>query len=261
MQIQSVVRAAQILSLFSHSRSLLGVSEISRLMELPKGTVHGLVSTLASQRFLQQDTNSKKYQLGLKIYELGIILSGTMEINQKAAVPAHQLARRTHLMVRVAIWDSDAAVVTFVAHPRRHAALPHQIGPRAHAYCTGFGKAVLAYLEESKLKAYLDRIKLVPITADTISGKKRLLADLKETRQRGYAIDREEAQPGIGCLGAPLFQRGGLLAGSMSLSGPFNRVLGERKQEYVEDLLNTAREISQTLGHFPSTIDTELPLF
>ena len=259
MQIQSVARALQILSLFSHNRSLLGVSEISRFMGLPKSTIHGLVSTLVSKRFLQQDTASKKYQLGFKIYELGILLSGTLEINQKAAVPAHQMARRTNLMARVAIWDSDAAVVTFVAHPRRRAALPHQIGPRAHAYCTGFGKAALAYLGERQIKAYLNRIKLIPITAATITTKKRLLADLKETRQRGYSIDREEAQPGLGCLGTPIFASGGSLAGSMSLSGPINRVFGERKQEYVEDLLNTAREISQALGYFPSTIDTELP--
>ena len=253
MLIQSVVRSLQILSLFSNRRPVLGVSEISRSMGLPKGTVHGLVKTLINQGFLKQNT-SKKYTLGLKIYELGMILAETLEINQKAAVPVQQLAQRSQLICRVAIWDGESAVVTLTAHPRRHAALPHHIGPRAYAYCTGFGKAALAFIEESQIKAYLERIKLVPITTGTITSKKSLGVDLAETRKRGYSIDREESMPGIGCLGAPIFERNGSLVGSISLSGPVHRILGERKKEFVAELLNAATEISRGLGYFPATI-------
>ena len=83
MSIQSVDRALQILALFSHRSPVLGVTEISRALGLSKGTVHGLIRTLLQQGFLQQDLPSRKYRLGLKIYELGIILAGTLEINQK----------------------------------------------------------------------------------------------------------------------------------------------------------------------------------
>ncbi len=258
MLIQSVARALDILCLFSHSHPLLGVSEISRMMNLPKGTVHGLVSTLVSQGFLQQDTLSKKYQLGLKIYELGVILSGVLEINQKASAPAHRIAKRTQLMCRVAIWDGDSMMITYTAYPTRRAAHSQQLGPRVHAYCTGFGKAALAFLDEEEIKAYLSRVKLAPITATTITSKKRLLTELKEARNTGYSIDREEAIPGVGCIGVPIFKRGGSLAGAISLSGPLHRVLGQQRNEFAEELLTTATEISQALGHLPANIETQM---
>ena len=207
MAIQSVDRALRILQLFSHSRPLLGVSDISAALGLPKGTTHGLVRALVGRGFLQQDHDSRKYRLGLSIHELGMMLAGTLEINQKAAEPAHRLARQFQLLSRVAMWDGDSVVVTLNAYPRSRAAVPYQIGPRVRAYCSAIGKAVLAFLDEAELRRYLDRVAMISITGSTITSRERLESDLNETRRRGYAIDREEAVPGLGCVGAPIFER------------------------------------------------------
>lgn len=254
MFIQSVDRALRILRLFSHSRPLLGVSDISAALELPKGTTHGLVRTLVKHGFLQQDHDSRKYRLGLSIYELGMMLAGTLEINQKAAEPAHRLAKQFQLLSRVAIWDGDSVVVTLNAYPRSQAAVPYQIGPRVRAYCSAIGKAVLAFLDESELRRYLDRVTLISITTSTITCKKQLADDLRETRLRGYAIDREEAVAGLGCLGAPIFERTGKVAGSISLSGRSQRVFGKNMEALADDLVRTASEISQYMGYFPASL-------
>ena len=132
MSIQSVDRALQILALFSHRCPTLGVTEISQAVGLSKGTVHGLIRTLLRQGFLQQDLPSRKYRLGMKIYELGIILAGTLEINQKAAGPVTQLAKTAQMVGRVAIWDGDSVIITFDVHPRIRAVLPYRFGPRVH---------------------------------------------------------------------------------------------------------------------------------
>ena len=256
MTIQSVDRALQALSLFSHRHPVLGISEISRSLRLPKGTVHGLVRTLVSQGYLHQEQRSRKYRLGLKIYELGIVVVGTLEINQKAAGPAHQLAKQTRLLSRVATWDGDSVVITLNAHPRPRPSFPHQIGPRVQAYCSAIGKAVLAFLGERELKAYLDRTRLIPFTASTITRRKQLLTDLKETRKRGYSIDREEAVQGLGCIGAPIFEQEGFATGAISISGPPHRIMGVRIEGLAEELLKTAAEISQYMGHLPGTLET-----
>ncbi|MFC1534733.1 IclR family transcriptional regulator [Thermodesulfobacteriota bacterium] len=255
MAIQSVDRSLNILSLFSHRRPLLGVSEISRSLRLPKGTVHGLIRTLVNQGFLRQDQETRKYRLGLKLYELGIILAGTLEINQKAAQPAHQLAKRTQLLSRIAIWDGDSVMITLNAYPRPYAVLPHQIGPRVHAYCSAIGKAILAFLGDKEIDAYFRRTKLIQFTPSTITIKRRLLAELKETSKRGYSIDRAEAVQGLGCVGAPIFNREGSVAGSISISGATHRVIGERMEYLAEELLKTAAEISQYMGHFTATLE------
>jgi DNA-binding IclR family transcriptional regulator len=151
----------------------------------------------------------------------------------------------------VAIWDGDAVVTTLNIYPAARPVLPHQIGPRVHAYCSATGKAVLAFLDEVSLKAYLERTKLVPFTPSTITTKTRLLEDLRGVRERGYSIDREEAVEDLACIGAPLFERDGVVAGSLSLSGPPGRVLGKRMVTLAEALVNTAAEISRHMRYVP----------
>lgn len=256
MSIQSVDRALQILALFSHRCPTLGVTEISQAVGLSKGTVHGLIRTLLRQGFLQQDVPSRKYRLGLKIYELGIILAGTLEINQKSAGLVTQLAKTAQLVGRVAIWDGDSVIITFDVHPRIRAVLPYRFGPRVHAYCSAMGKAIMAFLDESQVNSYLDRTPLVAFTPTTLIDKQQLREELANTRRKGYAIDREEAVHGVGCIGAPVFQRDGQVAGSISISGASARVLGEKMGEYAEEVMRTAAEISRYMGHFPAFADT-----
>ena len=81
MGIQSVHRALDILSLFSAAQPRLGITEMSNVLGLPKATVHGLVRTLVQRGFLYQDIETRKYRLGLTIYELGTILAGTLKSN------------------------------------------------------------------------------------------------------------------------------------------------------------------------------------
>jgi len=258
MSVQSVERALKILTLFSHRHPVLGISEISRLMELPKGTAHGLTRTLVKHGFLNQDQSSKKYRLGLKLHELGIILSGTLELNQKAAGPCHQISRRTQLLSRIGLWDGEAVVITLNTHPIPMPVLPHQVGPRIHAYCSGIGKAILAFLAEETLNAYLSRTRLTAFTPHTNTDRDKLLADLETTRLRGYSIDCEEAVRGLACIGAPIFDSGGSVAGSLSLSGPVNQVLGENAASLADEVLATATEISRFLGYFPGFLETDL---
>ncbi|MFW6081406.1 MAG: IclR family transcriptional regulator [Desulfosalsimonas sp.] len=256
MSVQSVERALKILTLFSHRQPVLGISELSRLMDLPKGTVHGLTRTLVEHGFLKQDEQTRKYRLGLKIHELGIVLSGTLELNQKAAGPCHQLSRRTGLLSRIGIWDGGSVVITLNTHPNPMPVLPHQVGPRIHAYCSGIGKAILAFLDEQTLESYLSRTTITAFTPSTITSKKQLMEDLKATRARGYSIDREEAVQGLGCIGAPIFDRQGEVAGALSLSGPVNQVLGENAESLSGEVLATAAEISRFFGYFPAVMES-----
>ncbi|MCJ8501236.1 IclR family transcriptional regulator [Desulfatitalea alkaliphila] len=256
MAIQSVDRALQILNLFSHRVPVLGVTEISRAVGLSKGTVHGLIRTLLQQGFLQQDSATRKYRLGLKIYELGIIWAGTLEINQKSAGPMNQLAKETLLECRLAIWDGDSMVITSTVHPRARAVLPHQFGPRVHAYCSAIGKAVLAFMDDAQVERYLKRTQFTAFTPNTVTDRQQLLEDLVQTRQRGYAFDREEAVQGLSCIGAPIYQRSGQVAGALSVSGGTQRVMGDKMEGFALALMNTAAEISRYMGYFPGYGDT-----
>ena len=252
MTIQSVDRAADIISLFSSSHTFLGITEIASALKLNKGTVWGLVTTLEKRRFLQQDPTTRKYSVGPKLFELGTVYLSHVEINSKASRPLHRLASRTGLNGRVAIWESDAALITLLALPRSEDSLSHQIGPRVPAYCSGIGKALLAHLESKELEDYLRRVTLVRHTQTTITTRDKLRVDLDNTRERGYSIGRAEMIPGVAALGAPIFDRKHQLAGAISISQSPEVVLCRRMKSLAAELLETAFEISREMGCYLS---------
>jgi DNA-binding IclR family transcriptional regulator len=249
MNIQSVRRATDIISLFCRSPQPLGITEIATALKLNKGTVWGLVTTLEQQRFLQQDPSTRKYGVGPKLFELGMVYVGSLDINAKAARPAQALAARTGLNARIGIWDNGSVLITFLAVPRSEDYLSHQLGPRVPAYCSAIGKALLAYLEPAELKNYVRNLDLVRHTRSTIASREQLRLDLAATRERGYSITREEMIPGLAALGAPVFGRNRTLMGAMSLSETPVKVLGKRLDRLSYELVRTAADISREMGY------------
>ncbi|EFK05962.1 IclR helix-turn-helix domain protein [delta proteobacterium NaphS2] len=251
--IQSVSRAMSILLLFTHDTPRLGITEISKALGLPKPTVHALARTLVKWGMLEQEPNTKKYRLGIKVYELGIALTGSLEINQKGAGLAYQLSNQTGLVSRIAIWGLDSALITVNIEPRTHIFFIHQIGPRVTAYCSALGKVLLAFLDSKDLNSYLERVSFKAFTVNTITEKKQLLEELDEIRRRGYSTDREENLLGMACIGAPIFGWGGRLEGAVSVSGDPKDIYG-KFETLLHQLLKTGKEISQVMGYFPETL-------
>jgi DNA-binding IclR family transcriptional regulator len=252
MIIQSIQRAIDILSLFSHSRPRWGITEIASATGLAKGTVHNIVHTLTQGGFLMRNPETRRYTLGYRTFTLGAIMAGTLEINQKAAGLAQQLAGRTGLISRLAIWDQDAALVTLNVWPHHADSLAQQIGPRVVAYCSALGRALLAHLETDKILAYLDQVEMVRFTPQTVTDPAQLLDILAETRNRGYAINNQELAPKQASIAATIFQSNSRPAASICLSGTSERILGDDMENLVTDLRRTATEISRYMGYFPS---------
>jgi len=255
MSIQSVERALDILSLFSAARPRLGITDISRELDLRKPTVHGIVQSLMNRGFLIQDPETRKYGLGFAIYELGAILAGTLRINQVGTGPARELSRTTGMMTRIAIWDQESALISLNIFPNAEASGFQPLGPRIPAYCSAVGKAILAWLPEPERMSYLERITLSRFTVHTLVGKEELIKDLAAAPERGYALDREEFMAGLCCMAAPLFGPDGTVIASLSLSGGLN-LFEQDFQDKVRRLIQTAAEISRYMGHAPEGAHT-----
>jgi DNA-binding IclR family transcriptional regulator len=122
------------------------------------------------------------------------------------------------------------------------------MGAAAPAYCTGLGKAVLAFLEDGELNAYLDNVTLVAMTPKTITAPKKLKADLTRVRKRGYAVDDEELSLGLRCVAAPIFDYTGRPNYALSLSGPTQRMTREKINAIQSQLVPLCRNISRQIG-------------
>jgi len=250
MTIQSVNRALDILFLYTSTEPKLGITEISKLLGLTKPTVHGLVQTLAKRGFLHQDAETRKYSLGLKIHELGSILSGTLKINQLGEGPAYRLANSTNHMVRIAIWDQNEILVTFNGIPGHKAATYQQLGPRVPAYCSASGKAVLSKLPRKKISNYLKETTLTPYTSKTITKTARLIKELEKAGKKGYAEDHEEYLPGLFCISAAILDRSGSPYAAISVSGGIKFFSNPQLDDIAQKMIETAAEISRSMGYF-----------
>jgi IclR family transcriptional regulator, KDG regulon repressor len=250
--IQSVTRAIRILKLFSLEQPRWGISEIARGLKLHKGTVQGLVRTLTAEGFLQKNLDTQKYHLGLGIYGLHTILSGSLEINQKAGQPAQKLARRVRHLVRIAIPDEDSILVTLDAYPRPQPFFSPPLRPRSPYYCTALGKAVLAFLEADQLKAYLQRVRFVPFTPNTITQEEKLLKQIDEIRRAGYATNQEEQIIGWSAIAAPIFNSASIPVAAICVVVQPRNMNKKTEERLAMHVISTSREISQVMG-FPYT--------
>jgi len=252
MGIQSLNRAINILELFSGSRTHISISEMSAALKLNISTVHGLVSTLIERGFLSQDPETRKYSLGLKIFELNHYFLGCSKIYQFGAAPAHRLAKRSGLNVRLAVRDEYLIVVILEIFAGPEKFQYFRVGPRIEAYFTSMGKAMLAFLSKGELSNYLKRTRLIAYTQNTITDPKRLKEELEKSRQRGYAIDREESLLGAYCVGAPIFDQTGNVNAAISISGGPELLDTDKFSDYTNQLIQTSLEISHYLGYQPA---------
>ena len=247
---QSIQRAAKILSLFSYAQPLLGVSRIAKELDLPVGTVHGLVRTLENEGFMAQDKRTRKYRLGMKLHELGSMHLATLELNQKATIPLSYLARDTGLVGRLGVLERDVLVVTLDTSPLGQASVAPYVGAAAPAYCTSMGRAILAFLPAEEARAHLARVKLVRYTPHTLVDPKALLAELAETKKRGYSLSKEEFLLNLESIGAPIFDETGDVCGALSLNGEPRSITRGDLPALARKVLNMASEISRYIGHY-----------
>jgi DNA-binding IclR family transcriptional regulator len=249
---QSVWRALTIISLFTRQRTQIGITEISNILGVTKGAAHGLVSTLVRGGFLCQDQESKKYKLGLKIFEIGMLQPQAQHLNQHAIGPTTELSHAYNIVTRVAIWDGDAVLVTWTNYPPDRPELSNSVGPRLHAHSTALGKSVLAHLPTVALDRFLSSHSLTGFTSATITDEAMFRKEMESIREKGYAFDREESLRGFVCMGAPVFDSSLTVLGAVSLSGSPDFMLAEKRTEKLaKDLLMTADKVSWNLGYPP----------
>ena len=247
---QSVWRALTIISLFSRQRTQLGITEISNVLGVTKGATHSIVSTLVRAGFLSQDLDTKKYKLGLKVFEIGMLQPQTQYLNQHAIGPTMELSHTHKVVTKVAIWDGDAVLVTWTNYPPNRPELSNSVGPRLRAHSTALGKCVLAHLPSAELDRFLANNVLAGYTNATITDEAVFRKEMEDIAQKGYALDREESLPGTACLGAPVFDGSLSVLGAVSVSGPSEKILAkERVDKLAKDLLRSADTISRSMGY------------
>jgi DNA-binding IclR family transcriptional regulator len=248
VQIQSIERAAAVLRLLTgHSRPR-AVAELAAELQLPKGTVYGILRTLQTVGFVEQDTESRRYQLGAALLHIGSSYLNGSELRRRAVGAAHTLATRSGESVRIGILHE--AVVLIVHHvpgPDERFQTP-EVGSLMPLHATALGKALLAH--HPNLAAEIGRAPLADCTTATITDPDRLTPELTRISERGWASDLGEFLPGVASIAAPIEAGHGTVLGAVAVSGPIPRLChaGAPRAALVGHVMECARTISRQLG-------------
>jgi DNA-binding IclR family transcriptional regulator len=246
--INSVLKALDILSVFSPTEPRLTLAEISRRLGLPKSTTHNLLATLLSRGYVEK-VDGDHYALGTAVIPLTQSVRVNVELRDRAAPLLRELADACRESVYLAVLDHGYCLYIYAIESPRRLLARTAVGDRVHPHCTSLGKAILAYLPEKDVEQIIAQLGLPSFTESTITDPAKLRRELAEVRTRGYAIDRGEHEPGTYCVGAPVVDDSGRVVGACSISAADPEVVGTRVEEFSGRVVQTAQEISRRMGY------------
>lgn len=220
-------------------------SSLLKSTDLPKATLHRLLQELIDAGLIQASSHDRCYRPAVGLLELSYRAWEGLDLRQTAARHLDTLWQSTNETVHLAVRDDLEIIYVDKRESPKALRLYSSIGRRGPIYCTGVGKAILAHLEAPLRAQVIDRLKLRAHTKQTITSRPALLLALEDIRAGGVALDRGEHEDGIGCVAAPIFDRGNRVIAGVSVTAPSIRMDEARMAALTPEVLDTARAISR----------------
>lgn len=247
-RIQAIERAVSILNAFSMDDPELGVTELADRLGLHKSTVHRFMVNLDAAGLVERNARTGRYRLGLHVFELGALVMQQMNLWDEALPFLEGLVHDTGETGHLAVLDGGEAIYIERVEARRALRVPSAIGRGYPAHATNLGKVLLADLPRERVEAIIAERGLAAYTPQTITDPAELEADLELIRRRGYAVDNEEYDEGLRCIGAAVRDHSGHVVAALGIGGPVTRITPERVEELGGLVMTAARGLSRRLG-------------
>lgn len=248
--IKPVFKALRVLKCLGDAGRELSLVEICRLVGMPKPTVYKYLQTLREAGFVLYDPDCECYWLGPNAWSLGRTVEPSLRVREVARPIMQQLRDRFSETINLGVLHGDEVVYLEMAVSRQALRMQATIGAHDPAYSTSLGRAMIAFMPRERWSKHIPK-RLHPRTPRTITTHDALYAELIATRRRGYAVEREENEPGALCIGAPIFDQDGEVVAAISLSAPTVRISPAHEVEVAAAVMQAARDISGHLGYTP----------
>lgn len=245
--IQSIKKAAGILDLFTKENKLFGITEIAKLLDLPKATVQSLVRTLEDVGYLEKDILTNRYMLGPALFQLGMKYIANMDLAVIAQDWMERLCRQFNEAVHVGMMVGNKVVIVLRADPASRYMVFPQAGSVIPVHTSGIGKVLCANMEAERRDMVLADCVFPKLTERSIDNREDFLDELERVQADGIAFDREESVIGLSCVSAPVFNNRGVCLASFSVSGNA-RVIEAKEEEIISAVRYVSYQISAKLG-------------
>jgi DNA-binding IclR family transcriptional regulator len=243
--IQVIERMMDLLDALAHAAEPVNLKRLANETGLHPSTAHRILNVLVEYRMVDR-VEPGTYRLGIRLLELGNLVKSRINLRDEALPFMRELHQELHETVNLSVRQGDEMVYVERIHSDRSAMrVVHLIGARAPLHITAVGKIFLLQDGLEKVPEYATRTGLPVFTKNTIRDAPALARELERSRKLGFAFDNEEAENGVSCIGAGIYDDEGRLVAGLSISAPSNRLdkaWGPRVRE-------AADAISRAIGH------------
>lgn len=250
-QAPSVKKAFQILNLISGANRGLGITELANSLEMSKGTVHGIISALEDSGAIMRDPVTKKYTLGVTLFELGKLAYSQIDLKALARPVMEELMERTEESVYVGVMNGDHITILDIVESSQDLKITSPKGTTIPLLAGAAGKVVLASLEKTQILNIIRRDGLPRFTEHTITDPELYLEEVESAKKGGYATDYEEYISGVRAIASPIRGWKHLILAIWVVG--FKTSLDDRKMEgLIQATKEAAEEISRRIEEQPT---------
>ena len=245
---QTVDKALRIIEALAVSDKPLGINELSDRLSYNGSTIYRILRALMIRGYVTQNTQSSKYDLGLKILELSHSLLKRKGVRGIARPLMEKLAHETSETVGLAILDKGQVVYLDQVDGGEVIRLEFQLGSRWPLHATAAGKACLAYMKKEEVDEILKKERLKKYTNYTTTDPKTLFEELKQIKNNGYAFNKGEFQSNVKAVGAPILNIDKRPIGAVVLAVPEERYTENKMVEIGNKIANIGSKITGMMG-------------
>jgi len=242
-------RILTILELVGQSKRGLRLAEVAEQGSMPRSSAHCLLLTLERRGYLHRHEKSGRYMFGLKLFSLASYAINGLEVRELAAPHLAALMQQTGLTVHMAILEQHEPVLVSKVDAPGIFRLATWMGKRMDFHCTAVGKAIAAFLPEERLDELISVRGLPRHNENTIVSGRKLKLQLQQVRKCGHALDDEEEEIGLRCIGVPIFNHEARVVAAISVSGTTVQIHTDNLSMLAERVKATAAATSSTLGY------------
>jgi DNA-binding IclR family transcriptional regulator len=257
--VPSLERGLTILEILAKSRAGLSLSQVTRQLTLPKSSVHCLLRTFEHAGYVYKDTACGKYRVSLSICDLARQALQGISLRDQARQFLRRLSDLTGLTVHMAVLEQGSCVLIEKVTPPGVSRTATWIGKQLALHCTALGKTLLAYLPEADAEQLISDQGLIRYNDNTICSIRQLKQELQLIRLRGYALDDEEEEIGVRCLGAPIFNNNHDAIAALSVVGDASHISEDNLPSLNRDVLEAANRVSEQVRNAQLEAGISLP--
>jgi DNA-binding IclR family transcriptional regulator len=250
--IQVLDRAVSLLDALSHYPEPVPLKFLTADTGLHASTAFRILAALVAHGFVER-TESGSYVLGTRLLQLGHRVRAGTDVRREAHAVMEWLRDQVEESVNLTLREGDEVVYVERVTPARSIRVEQVIGSRAPLHVTAVGKLMLGEMDDEALQGYAVRTGLERYTRNTLTDLERLKGEARQDAVQGYALDNEEAELGVGCIGVLIRDGHGNVVAGLSVSAPIDR----RRNEWIPLVQEAGRKISARLGF---TVETGVPV-